>query len=74
MRKNDLLVFLESYFGDDLYAIFGDTIEDILKNAIDNYLLDDTISTDTINCVQSLDLLGLVAQFILKEIKNDKIL
>lgn len=74
MKKNDLLVYLESYFGDDLYAIFGDTFEDILQNAIDNYLLDETISTDTINCVQSLDLLSLVARFVLKENKNGKIL
>jgi hypothetical protein len=62
---------LKEYFGEDLKELFGESLENILETAIKNYVDDYETKWDEVNCVQSLDVLMIVAKRLLKSLKDD---
>ena len=70
VKKFEIIHDLKEYFSDDLKELFGESLENILETAIKNYVDDNETKWDEVNCVQSLDVLMIVAKRLLKSLKK----
>lgn len=70
VQKSEIIHDLKEYFSEDLKELFGESIENILEVAIKNYVDDHKTKWDEVNCVQSLDVLMIVANRLLKSFYN----